>query len=95
MKVEVSEDGSIKIDGKKTEISELTQQFLEDLVDDSLASKVTYVIEGTKPIAEFFRALYEGTKEGSELRVLKEEAEEIAAATVETSDELKDDGVAD
>ena len=72
------------------EIGELTQQFLEKLVEDSLESKVSYELEGDTPLARFFRTLDEGTREGSELRALKDEAQKRAKEAVETDKELVD-----
>lgn len=84
--IDVNENGELKIDGEPKAIADLTQEFLEQLVDDSLDSKVTYNIAGDMPLAGFFRAIADGTKEGSDLRKAKEEREkqvETAEATGE------------
>lgn len=74
-KISVDEKGELKVDGEPKKIADLTQEFLEKLVDDSLESKVDYEIEGDMPLAGFFKTLRDGTKEGSELRIAKEERE--------------------
>lgn len=74
-KISVDEKGELKVDGEPKKIADLTQEFLEKLVDDSLESKVDYEIEGDMPLAGFFETLRDGTKEGSELRKAKEERE--------------------
>lgn len=74
-KISVDEKGELKVDGEPKKIADLTQEFLEKLVDDSLESKVDYEIEGDMPLAGFFKTLRDGTKEGSELRMAKEERE--------------------
>lgn len=82
-KISVDEKGELKVDGEPKKIADLTQEFLEKLVDDSLESKVDYEIEGDMPLAGFFETLRDGTKEGSELRKAKEEREKktkVAAA---------------
>lgn len=70
MQIEVRENGDIFIDGTSKEISDLTQEFLERLVDDSLEGKVEYSIEGDLPIATFFKTIRDGTGKDSELRAL-------------------------
>lgn len=82
--ISVNVKGELRVDGEPKKIADLTQEFLEKLVDDSLESKVDYEIEGDMPLAGFFETLRDGTKEGSELRKAKEErvkkAEDAAAA---------------
>ncbi len=82
--ISVNEKGELRVDGEPKKIADLTQEFLEKLVDDSLESKIDYEIEGDMPLAAFFETLRDGTKEGSELRKAKEErekkAEDAAAA---------------
>lgn len=83
-KVTVDEKGELKVDGVPKKITDLTQEFLEKLVDDSLESKVDYEIKGDMPLASFFETLRDGTKKDSELRKAKEKCEkknENAAAT--------------
>ena len=74
-KISVDEKGELKVDGEPKKMADLTQEFLEKLVDDSLESRVDYEIEGDMPLAGFFKTLRDGTKEGSELRIAKEERE--------------------
>ena len=74
-KIFVNVKGELKVDGEPKKIEDLSQEFLEKLVDDSLESKVVYEIEGDMPLAGFFKTLQDGTKEGSELRKAKEERE--------------------
>lgn len=74
-KISVNEKGELRVDGEPKKIADLTQEFLEKLVDDSLESKVDYEIEGDMPLAGFFETLRDGTKEGSALRKAKEERE--------------------
>lgn len=71
--ISVNVKGELRVDGEPKKIADLTQEFLEKLVDDSLESKVDYEIEGDMPLAGFFETLRDGTKEGSELRKAKEE----------------------
>ncbi len=84
--IDVNDRGELKVDGEPKGISDLTQEFLEKLVDDSLDGKVFYDIAGDMPLAGFFRALYDGTKEGSELRKAKEEREKKIAAGAEAGE---------
>lgn len=72
MHIAVAEDGTLRIDGVEKSIADLTQPFLEQLVDRSLDGDVKYEITGSMPLAKFFQKLEEGTKEGSDLRKLKE-----------------------
>ena len=81
-KISVNEKGELRVDGEPKKITDLTQEFLEKLVDDSLESKVEYEIEGDMPLAGFFEAIRDGTKEGSELRKAKEEREKKAEDAV-------------
>ena len=71
----VDEKGELKVNDESKKIGDLTQEFLERLVDEPLESKVVYEIEGDTPLAGFFETLRDGTKEGSELRKAKEELE--------------------
>ena len=89
-KITVSENGSFFVDGVSKNITDLTQDFLEKLVEDSLGSKVEYEVQGEMPIAKFFRTLDEGTKEGSELRRLKEQAEKKATEEQEAGRQFVD-----
>ena len=95
MQIEVAVDGALKIDGVSTEPEELTQQFLEKLVEDSLQSQVTYDIQGDMPIAEFFRTLDKGTREGSQLRKLKDEADRLEREAISKGQQLVDDVLAE
>ena len=61
-KISVNEKGELRVDGEPKKIADLTQEFLEKLVDDSLESKVDYEIEGDMPLAGFFETLRDGTK---------------------------------
>lgn len=70
--VRVEKNGDLYIDDIKTEIVDLTQERLEDIVDKSLEGRVLYQIEGEMPIAKFFATLKEGTSENSELRKMKD-----------------------
>ncbi|MBR3384428.1 MAG: hypothetical protein IKG69_04375 [Atopobiaceae bacterium] len=71
----VNSHGTLTVNGDSKDIKDLTQEFLEQLVKDSLDGKVNYSIEGEMPIARLFKKLDEGTKEGSELRKLKQEVD--------------------
>ena len=73
MQIEVHENGAIVVDGVKKEISDLTQEFLEELVTNSLEGEVVYSIEGNLPIASFFKTIRDGTDKDSELRALRDE----------------------
>lgn len=88
MKISVNEDGELKVDGEPKKINDLTQEFLEKLVDDSLESKVVYEIEGDMPLAGFFRTLCDGTKEGSDLRKAMEEREKKEEDAIAAGKEL-------
>lgn len=76
MRITVAEDGTLRIDGAEKNIADLTQPFLEQLVDRSLDGDVKYEIAGSMPLAKFFQKLEEGTREGSTLRELKESLNE-------------------
>lgn len=86
--IEVNERGELKVDGVPKAIEDLTQEFLEQLVDDSLDSKVTYNIDGVMPLAGFFKAIEDGTKEGSELRNAKEEREKQAESALASGEKF-------
>lgn len=86
--IEVDAKGNLKIDGAPKTVEDLTQDFLEKLVDDSLESGVNYQIEGDMPLAGFFKAIHEGTKEGSELRKAKEKRDEKLAKAAEERKEI-------
>lgn len=90
MKVKVSDKGNLEVDDTKMEIGDLTQEFLERLVEESLESKVSYEIEGDLPLAKFFRTIDEGTKEGSELRTIKEEVQKREAEAISTGKQFVD-----
>jgi hypothetical protein len=75
-RIRVAKNGEFEIDGAAKTIADLTQQFVEKLVDDSLSGSVEYEIEGEFPIARFFVTLRDGTNEDSKLRKLKESMKE-------------------
>lgn len=99
MQIFVDEKGELKVDGEPKKIDDLTQEFLERLVDDSLESRINYEIKGDTPLASFFRMLQDGTKEDSELRKAKEERgqimEDAAAAGKKFIEEHGDVSVGD
>lgn len=86
--IDVNEKGELKIDGEPKAIADLTQEFLEQLVDDSLDSKVAYNVVGDMPLAGFFKAIEAGTKEGSDLRKAKEEREKQVEAAKASGEEF-------
>jgi hypothetical protein len=92
--IEVLANGTLMIDGVETEVAQLTQQLLEKIVQESLNSNVTYTIEGDMPIAQFFEALNNGTREGSELRRLKDEADKLEREATERGKKFVDGKVA-
>ena len=94
-KISVDEKGELKVNGEPKKIADLTQEFLEKLVDDSLESKVDYEIEGNMPLASFFKTLRDGTKEGSELRKTKGEHEKKRADADATGKKLVEELVAE
>lgn len=51
----VNSKGELLIDGKAKQIDDLTQDFLEKLVDDSLKGEVSFDIDGDMPLAAFFK----------------------------------------
>ena len=71
--IAVNVKGELFIDGDAKQIDDLTQAFLEKVVDDSLKDEVSFDIEGDMPLAAFFKDIQEGTKPGSELRKAMEE----------------------
>ena len=83
MSVVVSENGDVSIDGSPIAVDDFTQQLLEKIVDYSLEDKVDYNIEGDLPISRFFRKLQDGTKEGSQLRSMKEQYDRESAEKTE------------
>ena len=94
-KISVDEKGELKVNGEPKKIADLTQEFLEKLVDDSLESKVDYEIEGNMPLAVFFLTLRDGTKEGSELRKAKDEREKKRADVDATGKKLVEELIAE
>lgn len=88
--IDVNEKGELKVDGVPKAIEDLTQEFLEQLVDDSLDAKVTYNVAGDMPLAGFFKAIEDGTKEGSELRKAKEEWEKQVESAVASGEKFID-----
>ncbi|MEE1273235.1 MAG: hypothetical protein UHI81_01900 [Olegusella sp.] len=94
IQIEVHKNGTIVIDGIKKEITDLTQEFLEELVTDSLEGEVVYSIEGDLPIASFFRTIRDGTGKGSELRALRDEVRAKEKSS-ESAGELPEDEPSD
>ena len=82
----VNNKGELFIDGNPKQINDLTQDFLEKLVDDSLRDEVSFDIEGDMPIATFFNEIQEGTKAGSALRKTMEDQERNDANSVTAAD---------
>lgn len=76
----VNSKGELLIDGKAKQIDNLTQDFLEKLVDDSLKGEVSFDIDGDMPLAAFFKKIQDGTKAGSTLRKMMEEQEQNDAS---------------
>ena len=72
----VNNKGELFIDGNPKLIGDLTQDFLEKLVDDSLRDEVLFDIDGDMPLAAFFKEIQDGTKAGSALRKAMEEQEQ-------------------
>lgn len=61
----------------------------------SSSSKSNTNIQGDKPIAEFFRTLDEGTREGTQLRKLKEQADRLEREAISKGQQLVDDVLAE
>ena len=55
MKIAVNKKGELFIDENARQIDDLTQDFLEKLVDDSLRDEVLFDIDGDMPLAAFFQ----------------------------------------
>lgn len=72
-KIVVNKMGELFVDGDAKQIDDLTQDFLEKLVDDSLRDEVSFDIDGDMPLAAFFKEIQDGTKAGSALRKTMEE----------------------
>lgn len=84
-KIVVNKMGELFVDGDVKQIDDLTQDFLEKLVDDSLRDEVSFDIDGDMPLAAFFKEIQDGTKAGSALRKTMEEqnnSSNVAAADV-------------
>ena len=84
-KIVVNKMGELFVDGDAKQIDDLTQDFLEKLVDDSLRDEVSFDIDGDMPLAAFFKEIQDGTKAGSALRKTMEEqnnSSNVAAADV-------------
>lgn len=82
----VNNKGELFIDGNPKLIDDLTQDFLEKLVDDSLRDEVSFDIDGDMPLATFFKEIQDGTKAGSALRKAMEEQEQNDANSVTAAD---------
>lgn len=82
----VNNKGELLIDGNAKQIDDLTQEFLEKLVDDALRDDVSFDIEGDMPLAVFFKEIQDGTKAGSTLRKTMEEQERNDANSVTAAD---------
>ena len=80
MIIKVDERGELKVDSNVKSVEQFDQEFLEGLVEKSLAGEVEYEIEGATPIAQFFKAIKEGTAPDSDLKKLQEEVASKEAA---------------
>lgn len=87
MKIAVNKKGELFIDENARQIDDLTQDFLEKLVDDSLRDEVLFDIDGDMPLAAFFKEIQDGTKEGSALRKAMEEQGQNDANSVTAADD--------
>ncbi len=79
MNINVDND-KLTIDGCGVKIADLNQGFLDDVVSKSLIDDVEYKLEGDHPLVKFFKALQDGTKEGSALRQKMKEVQTVRAA---------------
>lgn len=86
MNIIVNNKGELLIDGNAKQIDDLTQDFLEKLVDDSLRDEVTFDIDGDMPLAAFFKEIQDGTKAGSALRKTMEEQGQNDSNSVTAAD---------
>lgn len=68
MKIQIDENGSLKIDDIEKTITDLNAEFLEKLVNDSLEGNVVYEILGDTPLANFFKQIQKETLKDSELK---------------------------
>lgn len=68
MVIKVNEKGILYIDDVEKKITDLTSEFLENIVNQSLCDEVAYVISGDTPLANFFKQLQRETSEESTLR---------------------------
>ena len=68
MKIKISNNNELFIDDTRCQISELTAESLENIVNLSLENKVEYEIDGDSPIGNFFKRIQNNTKEGSEFK---------------------------
>lgn len=84
--ITVNNKGELLIDGNAKQIDDLTQDFLEKLVDDSLRDEVSFDIDGDMPLAVFFKEIQDGTKAGSALRKTMEEQEKNNSSNVTAAD---------
>lgn len=73
-------EGKLFIDDQEREIIDLKQDFLDEVVSESLRDQVNYQLEGDHPLVKFFQTLQDETKEGSALRQKFEEMEAARAA---------------
>lgn len=87
MKIAVNKKGELFIDGNARQIDDLTQDFLEKLVDDSLRDEVLFDIDGDMPLAAFFKEIQDGTKVGSALRKAMEEQGQNDANSATAADD--------
>lgn len=88
MTVSVKENGDIYINEKQKLISDLTQELLESILDNALSDEVEFAIEGSTPIASFFKTIQAGTGEGSDLRELKKKNDETLRNNAEKGEEF-------
>lgn len=89
------DNAKLTIDDEEMKTADLSQEFLDKVVSESLQGSVEYQLEGDHPLVKFFQTLQDGTKEGSALRQKMDEMESARIAAEADSPEKAEDGESD
>lgn len=70
MKIEVKKDGKVLVDDAEYKIENITADFLENIVNESLDDNVNYILDSdeTIPMVKLFKDLSELCEKDSEFR---------------------------
>lgn len=67
-KIIVKEDGKLFFDNDEKQTSDLNPDILIEIINKALSDDVSFEIEGSQPLASFFRTIQEETKADAEFR---------------------------